>query len=661
MNPIAVIAPGDVSDVKRARRRLSPAARLLGCIGAVLVGVVVLAAIFAPWIAQHDPRVASGLPYQRPSSEHLLGTNDIGQDLFAQLLYGARVSLAVAVVSAVVAVSVGMTVAVVAGYRGGRIEAFLMGLVDLTLSFPFLVLVVVTSTFLGRSISATVIVTTIVLWARPARVFRSQVLKISEFGHVAVARAMGGGLRRILLTHIARRLVPLAAAQTVRAANIAVMIEASLAFLGLGDIDRISWGSTLYFANTHSAVLTDAWLWWIVPPGLALTTAMVGLAFVAYAVEEWADPRLARGTRPRRRRAQSKVVPLIEMRSGEPGTANLTLTGLAVRYRSPDGDVPAVRDIDLQVPTGRIVGLVGESGSGKSTVAVALVGLHRPPARVDSGEMTIGAQTLNLARRATVEPLRGQAIGFVPQNAMTALNPSYRVLRQVIEAAEVSDLADPAGRASELLDLVGIPKNRRRAYPNELSGGMRQRVVIAAALVNRPRLLIADEPTSGLDVGTQMSILRLISDLRDRFGLGVLLISHDLPMLSRVADDLIVMYAGAVVERGPAMELVTHPTHPYTKGLLQSFPRLRGPRDRLTGIPGDPPNLRSLPVGCSFQARCGSVENRCRLTEPTLLTINASRSVACFVAHDVTAPDASVESNASAEPNSSVEPHSRRR
>lgn len=618
------------------RRRLSSTARLLGAVGAALLGLVVLAAIFAPLITSYDPRARTGLPYQHPSSDHLLGTNDIGQDLFAQLLYGARISLTVAAIAAVIAVSVGLTVAVVAGYRGGRVEAVLMGLVDLTLSFPFLVLVVVMSTFLGRSITATVILTSIVLWARPARVFRSQVLKVSEFGHVTVARAMGAGLPRILLTHVVRRLVPLVAAQTVRVAHIAVMIEASLAFLGLGDANRISWGSTLYFANTHSAVLTDAWKWWIVPPGLALTLAIVGCAFVAYAVEEWADPRLARGTRPRRRRPSRAIAAArASAVAGDPSAPSLVLSNLVVTYRSPDGDIPAVRGVDLLVSTGRIVGLVGESGSGKSTLAVSLLGLHRPPARVERGDATIAGAVVNLARRATVEPLRGRAVGFVPQNAMTALNPSYRVLRQLIEAAEVGKLPDPAGRSAELLELVQIPKSRWRAYPHELSGGMRQRVVIATALVNKPRLLIADEPTSGLDVGTQISILRLISDLRDNLGLGVLLISHDLPMLSKIADDLAVMYAGRIVEHGLASDLIDRPEHPYTQGLLHSFPPLRGPREALLGIPGDPPDLRSLPVGCTFATRCPSAESRCRLVEPNLVPITRTRSAACVLVEDL--------------------------
>ena len=612
------------------RRQISPTARVLGFVGAALIAFTIAAAVFAPSFTPYGPRARSGLPYRRPGGGHLLGTNDIGQDLFSQLLHGARVSLTVAAVSAVIAVIVGLVVAVVAGYQRGRTEAVLMGIVDITLAFPFLVLVVVLSTFLGRSVAAMILVLSAVLWARPARVFRSQVLKVIEYGHVTTAQAMGESPLRIVGVHVLPRLVPIVVSQVVRVANIAVLIEAALAFLGLGDVGRISWGSMLYFANTHNAVLTDAWRWWIVPPGLALTVTIVGLAFLGYAIEEWADPRLAIGSGPVIRRT---VVP----NPGAAATPAMRTEGVAlmvddlhVVYRSPHGDVPAVSGVNLRVAYGRIVGLVGESGSGKSTLALSLLGLHRPPARVLSGHGAIAGHEVTLARRATVESLRGRAVGFVPQNAMSSLNPAYRVLRQVTEAAEVGAMADAPGRAAEMLERVQIPTARWSAFPHELSGGMRQRVAIAAALVNRPGLLVADEPTSGLDVTTQLAILELLIDLNRGLGLGVLLITHDLPMLVRVADDIAVMYAGRIVEHGPTRLIVEDPSHPYTRGLLGSFPPLRGPRV-LHGIPGNPPDLRLLPAGCAFAPRCASAHDRCAPERPELTVRADHRSVACVL------------------------------
>ncbi|MCA1657133.1 MAG: ABC transporter permease, partial [Actinobacteria bacterium] len=279
------------------------AGRVMGILGALMLGGVVLVAIFAPLLARYSPRAPSGIPFSRPSAAHLLGTNDIGQDLFSQLLFGARLTLVIALSAAAVAVLLGLAVAVVAGYYRGPADVVLMRLVDLMLGFPFLMLVIVLAAFFGRGLGTTIGVIAAVLWARPARVLRSQVLKLRELDHVLAARAMGCSGGWAICRHIVPRITPLAAAQFVRAANIAVMLEASLSFLGLGDPSRVSWGTTLYFANARSAFLTDAWKWWILPPGLALTVVILGLAFIGYAVEEWADPRLRRAApRPVRRR-----------------------------------------------------------------------------------------------------------------------------------------------------------------------------------------------------------------------------------------------------------------------------------------------------------------------------------------------------------------------
>jgi peptide/nickel transport system permease protein len=560
-----------------ARPRRSPGRRL-GVAGAVLLTLLVSAAALAPLLAASPPDVASGRPFEPPSGAHPLGTNDIGEDLFAQLLHGARVSLSIAILSALVAVAVGLTVALVAGYRKGRVDVLLMRLVDLTLSFPFLVLVIVLAAFFGRGLLTTVVVIGAVVWARPARVLRSQVLKAREFPHVTAAVAMGATGSRVILRHLLPRIAPLAAAQFVRAANVSVMLEASLSFLGLGDPTRVSWGTILHFANARNAILTDAWPWWILPPGLALTAAVIAFALLGYAVEEWADPRLAASTRRhlqgRGRRPAAPPAPV-------PGHAGpvLEVRGLTVEYRTAHGPVRAVDDVSLRIPTGTTVGLVGESGSGKSTLVTALLGLTRPPGRLVSGDLTWQGHDLGRARRPVLESLRGRQVALVPQSAMNALNPAYTVHRQIAEAAALTRGAHAAStRADELLDLVGLPADRRRAYPHEFSGGMRQRVVIAMALANDPALLVADEPVTGLDVVTQARILQLLLDLRRRFGMAMLLISHDLPLVAHSADELLVMHRGRVVEAGPTATVTDSPQHPYTRHLLQAFPSVRGPR-----------------------------------------------------------------------------------
>jgi len=575
--PLAVDQPTALVPAS-VRTRHSPGRRL-GRVGAVLLAVLLVAAVFAPLLARHPAKGASGPPFAPPSANHWLGTNDIGEDLFAQLLYGARVSLSIALLGALVGVAVGLAVALVAGYRRGRVEAILMRIVDLTLAFPFLVLVIVLAAFFGRGLLTTVLVIGAVVWSRPARVLRAQVVKAREYQHVTAAQAMGATAFHLITRHLLPRVAPLAAAQFVRVANIAVMLEASLSFLGLGDPTLVSWGSTLHFASTANAILTQAWPWWILPPGLALSAAVVGLAFLGYAVEEWADPRLAATTRPRgRRRTRSSSLPTLAPAPGFAGPV-LKVRDLSVEYRSRAGTKLAVDQVSFAVAQGRTVGVVGESGSGKSTLVTALLGLTRPPGYVVGGSVTLNGHDLGRARRTLLAGARGRQIALVPQSAMNALNPAYNVHRQVAEAAALTrDTRSSAMRAAELLELVGIPADRRRAFPHEFSGGMRQRVVIAMALANDPSLLVADEPVTGLDVVTQAKILQLLLQLQDRFGMSLLLISHDLPLVAHAADELLVMHQGRIVEAGPTAQVTAMPQHAYTRHLLQAFPGVRGPR-----------------------------------------------------------------------------------
>lgn len=548
--------------------------RRLGWIGAALLIVSALAAIFAPLLTSHDPEETAGAPYEAPSLAFPLGTNDVGQDLFAQLLYGARISLTIGVLSAILATLLGLAVAVIAGYFRGRIEGPLMRAVDLTLALPFFVLVIVLAAFFGRGLVVTILVISAVMWAKPARVLYSNVVKVREYQHVLAARAMGASPQRILGRHVVPRLTTLGVSQFVRTANVAVFLESALAFLGLGDPTRISWGSMLFFANARSAFLTDSWLYWIVPPGLALTMVIVGFAFVGYALEERTDPRLAgdrrlrRGRAPTtaRREAQSAPAPAARQ---EPGSV-LEVLNLSVRYGG-EHPVCAVDDVSFTLAPGRTLGLVGESGSGKSTLALALMGLLRPPAQVLGGSVLLAGRDLRTLRGPEAARIRGREISLVPQGSMSALNPAYTIHRQVAEAAALTDDAsrDPDARASEMLERVGLERSRQRAYPHELSGGMRQRALIAMAIVNEPRVVVADEPVTGLDVVTQGRILHLLLELREQLGLAVILISHDMPLVARTVDDIVVMQAGRVVEAGPTAKVAGSPVHPHTRALLQ--------------------------------------------------------------------------------------------
>lgn len=266
----------------------------LALIGLGLLIFFALLAIFAPVIVPFDPDAYVARPFLRPNSTHLLGTNDVGQDIFSELLVGARISLSIGLLAAVVSIVLGCLVGLIAGYFGGRIDAALMRLVDMVLVIPFLPLMILLAAYLGPSFWNLILVIGLLTWAQPARIIRSQVLSLKTRGYVEAGRAIGTKVNRILRQHVLPGVIPLALSQFVLAASQSILIEASLSFLGLGDPVTKSWGTILFYAQARGAFLTDAWMWWVVPPGILITLVVAGFAFSGLALEEIADPKLRR-------------------------------------------------------------------------------------------------------------------------------------------------------------------------------------------------------------------------------------------------------------------------------------------------------------------------------------------------------------------------------
>ena len=316
----------------------------------------------------------------------------------------------------------------------------------------------------------------------------------------------------------------------------------------------------------------------------------------------------------------------------------LEVRGLNTVYRTTEGQIRAVDSVDLSVGRGEILGIVGESGSGKTTLVTSLMRLIKPPGRIlKGGEMLLDGEDLFRLPRSEMPARRGRDLALIPQSAMHALNPVIPVDKQVAEAITAHGKAGRKAAlrtARERLVEVGIPPERHSAYPHELSGGMRQRCVIAMAIVNEPKLVIADEPVSGLDVVVQARILRLISDLKESRSLSMILVSHDLPTVTRVCDRIAVMYAGRIIETGEARTVFEKPLHPYTRVLVEAIPRVRGPKQDLRSIPGDPPDLHRLPSGCNFEPRCPAALTDCKTVDPSLEEVEPGRKVACLLYHD---------------------------
>jgi len=314
----------------------------------------------------------------------------------------------------------------------------------------------------------------------------------------------------------------------------------------------------------------------------------------------------------------------------------LAVSGLTTRFVTRDTVVHAVNGVSFEVGRGECIGVVGESGCGKSVTMLSLLGLiPMPPGEIVAGTAVFDGADLLAMSADELRRVRGGKIGFVFQDPMTSLNPVIPVGAQIIEGLAVRDIgskADRTARALELLELVGIPSPAERiaAYPHELSGGMRQRVMIAMALACAPPLIVADEPTTALDVTIQAQVIELVKELRYKLGTSIIWITHDLGVVAGLADRIIVMYAGYIVEQGPVREIFANPRHPYTRGLLASVPRPDRRLGRLVSIRGRPPTPEESPGHCPFEPRCDFAFDRCRRENPPLAGTGDNRQVACW-------------------------------
>jgi peptide/nickel transport system ATP-binding protein len=320
----------------------------------------------------------------------------------------------------------------------------------------------------------------------------------------------------------------------------------------------------------------------------------------------------------------------------------LDVRGLSVEYGTQDGSVVAVDNVDLDVRAGEFVGVVGESGCGKSTLLFAIARLLSPPAEISAGRVEFRGDNLVTMTDKQLNVLRWCDLSVVMQSAMNALNPVTSIgaqFKDTMVAHGKRSKREIHDRSVEVLKLVGIDPVHLRSYPFQLSGGMRQRAMIAMALLFTPDLVIMDEPTSALDVVAQRSLMVQIKQLQRELGFAVLFVTHDMSLVSHFSDRLVVMYAGQVVESGPTRAVFDQPAHPYTRGLLDAFPSIRGPRVHLTGIPGRPPELRTPPAGCRFHPRCPVAMPTCPTTPPDLYP--AGESVARCLLHEPTAEAAS--------------------
>jgi peptide/nickel transport system permease protein len=633
---VAEIKHGRWGDIWRAISRNRKA-----LVGVLLMLVFVALAIFPGQIAPYNGQAEIFTPALPPSRAHLLGTTAYGQDIFSQIIWGTRLSLVVALAVGGLATALAVLVGVSAGYLGGATDGFLSLVTDVILVLPIFPLIIVIAAYEQNAGLLTLVVVLGVLgWSYGARQLRSQTLSLRRRDFLESALVRGERKSYIILYEILPTMTSLIVATFLGAAIYAVLTAAGLQFIGLGDPNSQSWGTMLYWAQNNEALFAGMPLW-AIAPGVCVALLGASFALLNYAFDEISSPALRVRKLDRRRLPASLPKSEPPPAQPEPVAAAdgpvLKVEDLTVAYATDGGPVVAVDHVDFELARGEFLAIVGESGCGKSTLLYAIARLLGSPlpGEVVGGRVLFQGRNLVLLEERELRAVRWRDLSVVMQSAMNALNPVLTVADQMRDACQAHSnmsKAEIAVRSHEVLRLVSIDPVHLHSYPHQLSGGMRQRAMIAMALLFTPDLVIMDEPTSALDVVAQRSLMVQIKELQERLGFAVIFVTHDMSLVSHFSDRLLVMYAGQVAELSKTRELFDRPLHPYSRGLLEAFPSVHGPKVRLLGIPGYPPDLANLPAGCRFAPRCPQAQARCTAAPVPLYGVNGSL-VRC-VLHD---------------------------
>jgi len=579
---------------------------------AALLGFVVLALVAPLLWGSRAAQVDVSHLLEPGSAAHPLGTDALGRDNLARVLVATRDSLLLAVLATVVAAGIGIPFGALPSVLGRRGARAANALIDFSVAFPALLLAIFLAVVLGVGARAAVLAIGIASAPSFARLTQTLAASVGGSDYVAAARVVDVGRWRLLTRHVLPNIAEPLILNTTIAAGYALLAISGLSFLGLGtqppDYD---WGRLLDEALPRIYVTPEAAL----GPVVAIVAA--GLAFNTL------GEALARGTARRPvRRPRAGAAPAAAI---SPSGTLLEVSGLTVSF----DPVEVVRGVSLTVEPGEIVGIVGESGSGKSLTALAIAQLA--PGSVGGAVTLWGRGVAELSRREL-----GTSVAMVFQDPGTSLNPALRIGRQLAEVLEVHAGAPRAEATAVALDRlrsvrIARPEARMAQHPHELSGGMRQRVMIAMGLMGEPDLIIADEPTSALDVTVQQQILRLLDGLSADSGAAVIFISHDMAVVAALCGRVLVMYAGRVVEELDAGALLAGAAHPYTRALVASVPDMAADRSQpLATIPGRPPEPGEVGDGCAFAPRCAFAGARCFVETPLLRELGARQRVACW-------------------------------
>jgi peptide/nickel transport system permease protein len=622
----------------------------LGAFSAVCLLALIGLAIFAPIVLQAAASrvdVLSGS--QTPSPQHLLGTDALGRDVLARTLVATRLSLELALSATLVAASIGLPIGAAIGMFPPRARAAAMRVIDALLSFPDILIAIIAVAILGAGAigAALGVGLSAVPWF--ARLSATLAFSIVGRDYVIAARTLGVGRLQLLLRYILANMSEQLVVAIALILGYSLIAVSSLSFLGIGvqppDYD---WGRLLTqgvqsIYETPLAALAPALM--IGATGMVFGLAGDALAAALNPILWTTGPRRlwpgVFGLLPRSRSELTSV-------AGSPmrlpaADVLLQIDGLTITNTSERQPVDLVHDVSLTMKPGEIVGVVGESGSGKTLTTLAIAGLLPPNLTPHARSMSLRGE--NLLGRSSRDGRRFKdgRVAVIFQDPLSSLNPAMRIGAQMTEAVR-THLGMPGRQADALAItklqevLVSAPAARLRQYPHQLSGGIRQRVMIAMGLMTEPDLIVADEPTTSLDVTVQAEVIEVLREANRRNQTAIILVSHNLAVVAEICSRVVVMYGGRIVEDAPTRTLLSQPLHPYTRALVAAVPQIAGTL-QLKAIPGSPPDPRAMPAGCPFAPRCPLKIVRCSVEMPALVTRGDGRRVACWV----TAADAASE------------------
>ena len=563
----------------------------LGLATSIFLLLVLAIAILAPVISGFDPAATDTDNLMvGPGGAHILGTDSAGRDVLSRLFFGAQTTLISAVVVVVTAVSIGVPTGLIAGYYGGKFDGVASWMANMLMSLPSIIVLLAVSAAFGPSILISMFVFGILITPSFFRITRTAVMSVRNELYVDAARVSGLSDLRIISKHIFTVVRAPIIIQSAMISGIAISIQSGLEFLGLGDTSMISWGVMLNEGFRNIFINPMLVLW----PGIVISLTIGSFALLGNALRDALEDTQKLSSKSKKVAAAAQAEVDHSAAPSDAASHLLSVSKLSVGYPQGDGSLKkVVSDVSFHVDKGEVLGIVGESGSGKSQTAFSILGLLPGNAKIATGHIVFDGNELvstgegAISQKAMTQ-FRGKRIAYIPQEPMSNLDPAftigYQLVRPMTEVLGVSK-KEAKARALKLLDMVGInnPERVFKSYPHEVSGGMAQRVLIAGAVSCEPDLLIADEPTTALDVTVQAEVLDLLRDLQKRLGMGMVLVTHNFGVVADLADRVVVMQYGRVVETGEVREILRSPKEEYTQVLLSSMLEGKTPMTMLTG------------------------------------------------------------------------------